>query len=54
MPIKCPVCQKVIPPHVSWWDNVEACSDCVKRAALELREKEEREVDQAIEDPLQP
>ena len=37
---KCSVCQVIVKPPLQWWDSVNACSDCVRKAALDIqREK---------------
>ena len=36
----CSVCQKEVLPPVQWWESVKSCSDCVRKAALEIQKKE--------------
>ena len=38
--IKCPVCRRIVKPPLEWWKSVGACSDCVRKAALEIRSKQ--------------
>lgn len=33
----CPVCRREVKPPLQWWSSVNACSDCVRKAALELQ-----------------
>lgn len=37
----CSVCRKIVKPPIQWWDKpYNACSDCVRKAALELQAQE--------------
>ena len=38
----CSVCKKIVKPPIQWWESVDACSECVKKAAIELQERNKK------------
>ena len=45
---KCSVCQVIVKPPLQWWDSVNACSDCVRKAALDIQNESKRIPNQFI------
>jgi len=35
----CSVCKRIVKLPIEWWNSVNACSECVKKAAIELQER---------------
>jgi len=46
----CSVCKRIIKPPIQWWDSIEACSECVKKAAIELQKRNTKSVNEKWEE----
>lgn len=40
----CSVCRVEVVPPLQWWDTVNACSDCVRRAAIDIQKEEKNAI----------
>ena len=38
----CSVCKRIVKSPIQWWSSVNACSECVKKAAIELQERNKK------------
>ena len=46
----CSVCKRIVKLPIEWWDSVNACSECVKKAAIELQERNTKSVNENWEE----
>ena len=46
----CSVCKRIVKSPIQWWESVDACSECVKKAAIESQEKNAKSVNEKWEE----